>query len=216
MPLPSPRRAAAAGFTLLEMMIVIIIIGILSTYLVVNVPEWQDKARLTACEANMRRAYTYMVSWQSLNDGQWPRDEGQKFWLRMWKDGQFERTESHAKMFFCPAEPYQEWLEQDQDVVEYLNDWDALGPAAISYAGFTTAGDRELRSQLRKNPGHTAILSDSHMSHRNAFVYMTADGDFHRLTRAELESEYGLNMDEDDLTPGPGCEVEILRTVSND
>ena len=75
-----PRRALRAGFTLLEMMVVIIIIGILSTYLVVNVPEWMDKANLSACEINMNNAYRYMVSWQADHDGQWPRDAGQKFW----------------------------------------------------------------------------------------------------------------------------------------
>ncbi|RMH01324.1 MAG: type II secretion system protein [Planctomycetota bacterium] len=213
---PRPRAGLRAGFTLLEMMVVILIIGILSTYLIVNVPEWTDKAKLSACEANMRRAYQYMVSWQADHDGQWPKDEGSRFWLRLWKDGQFERTASHAKMFFCPSEPYQDFDLDDETVIDYLNDWDALTDGAVSYAGFTTGGDRQLRAALRKHPGKTAILADGHFTHRTALVYMTADGVAHRLLRSEVEEQLGIDLDVDDVFPGPGCEIEVLRTVSTD
>jgi prepilin-type N-terminal cleavage/methylation domain-containing protein len=213
-----PRRALQAGFTLLEMMVVIIIIGILSTYLVVNVPEWMDKANLSACEINMNNAYRYMVSWQADHDGQWPRDAGQKFWLRLWKDGQFEHTESHGKMFFCPSQNFLDHVPQDVfagSIVEYLDQWDEMGEGGLSYAGFDSHGDRNIRSQLKKSPGATAIMSDSEWTHRTAMVYMTADGVRHRLLRSELMDEYGLDPDVDMFYPGEGCEVEVLQTVSN-
>ncbi len=213
-----PRRALRAGFTLLEMMVVIIIIGILSTYLVVNVPEWMDKANLSACEINMNNAYRYMVSWQADHKGQWPRDSGQKFWLRLWKDGQFEHTESHAKMFFCPSATYEEHVlpeEYDMDVMEYLGLWDELPEGAISYAGYDSHGDRDLRSQLKRSPGATAIMSDAHWQHRTALVYMTGDGVRHRLLKSELMDEYGIDVDVEDFYPGDGCEVEELQSVSN-
>ncbi|MBC8330230.1 MAG: prepilin-type N-terminal cleavage/methylation domain-containing protein [Planctomycetes bacterium] len=212
------RGAARAGFTLLEMMVVIIIIGILSTYLIVNVPEWMDKANQSACEINMRNAYRYMVSWQMDHEGALPRDSGQKFWLRLWKDDQFEHSESHAKMFFCPNATYQDHVDPEEfpmGVMEYLDLWDELPEGGLSYAGFDAGGDRAVRAQLKNSPAATAIMSDAFWTHRTGMIYMTADGVQHRLLRSELEEEYGINVDEVEFMPGPGCEVEILTTVSS-
>ncbi|MHC4379831.1 MAG: prepilin-type N-terminal cleavage/methylation domain-containing protein [Planctomycetota bacterium] len=211
------------GFTLLEMMIVIMIIGILSTYLVVSAPAWIDKANMTGSEQNMKRIYATLLDYQANNNGSWPREQGQKFFLKPWKDGMVEKVEQQAKMYFSPSEPFDEIAygfdleEDDITIVEWLEDWDAIGPGYTSYAGFTTGGDRTLRGRLRKNPGSTAIVSDAHMIHRSALLYLTADGAHHRLQRVDIEDETGMSFDDgDDIAPGPGCEMEILQTVSND
>ena len=60
------------GFTLLEMMVVIMIIGILSTSLVVMVPEFIDRAQMTASEKNMRDIYAAMLMYQEDHNGSWP------------------------------------------------------------------------------------------------------------------------------------------------
>lgn len=211
------------GFTLLEMMIVIMIIGILSTYLVVSAPAWIDKANMTGSEQNMKRIHATLLDYQMNHNGSWPREQGQKFFLKPWKDGMVEKVDQQAKMYFSPSEPFDEIAygfgieENGISIVEWLDDWDAIGPGYTSYAGFTTGGDRDLRGRLRKNPGSTAIVSDAHMIHRSAILYMTADGAHHRLLRVDIEDETGISFDDgDDITPGPGCEMEILQTVSND
>ncbi len=216
---PRPRT----GFTLLEMMIVIMIIGILSTYLVVSAPNWIDKANMTGSEANMKRIYMTLLDYQANHNGSWPRDQGQRFFLRPWKDGMVEKVEQQAKMYFSPSEPFADILadagmdEGEVTIVEWLDDWDAIGPGYTSYAGFTTGGDRSVRGRLRKNPGSTAIISDAHMIHRTALIYLTADGAPHRYQRADIEEETGLSFDDgDDIQVGPGCEIEVLQTVSND
>ncbi|MGB0952162.1 MAG: prepilin-type N-terminal cleavage/methylation domain-containing protein [Planctomycetota bacterium] len=210
------------GFTLLEMMIVIMIIGILSTFLVVSAPGWIDKANMTGSEANMKRIYATLLEYQSNHSGSWPRETGQRFFLKPWKDGMVEKVEQQAKMYFSPSEPfgdiiYAQGMEEDEiGIVEYLEDWDAIGPGYTSYAGYDHGGDRDMLSRLKKNPGSTAIISDAHMIHRTALLYMTADGAPHRMLRADMEEELGISFDDgDDVEVGPGCGIEILETVSN-
>ena len=218
----SVTAAIRRGFTLLEMMIVIMIIGILSSFLVVMVPEMLDNANMTASEQNMKRIYSGLMLYQSNHNGQWPKDSGQKFFLRPWKDGMFEKTESNAKMFFSPSESFEDVLrfndmeEEDITIVEYLNDWDAIGPGYTSYAGFDAGGDREVFRQLKRNPGSTTIVSDAHMVHRFAMIYMTGDGVSHRMLLADLLDDYGIDIEAgDDVIVGAGCEVEEFQTVSN-
>lgn len=220
--LASKRRAAAA-FTLLEMLVVIMIIGILSTALAVNVPKWVDNAKMTASEKQMSKIYMYLLEWQGLHNGAFPSDTGQRFFLRPWKDGNVERVEQNAKIFFSPAMPFEEcssyvgYEAGEIDIVEYLNAWEDIGPDYTSYAGFNHGGDRNLRARLRSNPGSTAILGDKGMLHRTAWLYMTADGAAQKLLKADIVERTGIPEEElGYIVPGPGSELEELQTISND
>lgn len=212
------RPSGRSGFTLMEMLVVILIIGILSSFLVVNVPQWLDRANMTASESNMRELYQHFISYQEDHNGSYPKDNGCKFLLRLWKDGYLEKTEKNAKRFFSPKMAYDEWVETDvsetTSIVEYLNDWENISQGYLSYAGFDTGGDRDIRRQLSKNPGKTAIISDAMMFHRTAILYLTADGEKHRLMRSDIEDRTGLNLDEEEPVIGPGSELTELTTVS--
>ncbi len=205
----------------MEMMIVVMIIGLLSTYLVVNAPAWMDRARMTASEQNMKRLYTFLLDYQQHHNGSFPRDSGQRFFIRPWKDGMIEKTESQANAFFSPAYPFEDCAADmgydtgEITIVEYLDDWDAIGPGYTSYAGFDAGGDRDMRMRLKRNPGSTAIVSDAQKWHRTAVIYLTGDGATHRLLNTEIEELTGLDLDEETFVVGPGCGVEILETVSN-
>jgi general secretion pathway protein G len=48
-----PRRAAQAGFTLIEMMVVVVIIGVLAALIVPNVLEKLDDAKVTAARTDI-------------------------------------------------------------------------------------------------------------------------------------------------------------------
>ncbi|MCH2112561.1 MAG: type II secretion system GspH family protein, partial [Planctomycetes bacterium] len=76
------KSARNKGFTLLEMMVVIMIIGILSGSLIVLVPEMVDKANMTANEKNMSRIYEFMIAYRMEHNQAWPKDDGQRFFLR--------------------------------------------------------------------------------------------------------------------------------------
>ena len=219
-----PARARRAAFTLLEMMVVIMIIGILSTYLVVSVPGFIDKAQMTASERNMSNIFMHLQAYQGDHNSSWPPNSGQRFFLRPWKDGMIEKTEKEAKIYFSPKWTFEDCMvdqgyeDGDITIVEYLDDWEAIGEAYTSYAGFNTSGDRELRRRLKTHPGSTTIVSDARWIHQSAFIYLTADGTTHRLLKADALDITGMTDDElyELFEPGPGCEVEELQTVTND
>ncbi|GEM_PF-854215 len=217
---PSRSRRSSSAFTLLEMMVVILIIGILSGSFVVMMPEMVDKAKMTANEQNMTRLYQTFLSYQQDHSGSWPRDNGQRFFLRLWKDRVVDRTEKNAKLFFSPAEDVGLYVMDGQTTEDYLDDWDGIGPGSTSYAGFNDFGERAARRKLRSDPGHTTIVSDAMRFHRTAMIYLTADGSTHRLLFPELAEKEGLILDEilmeGAVVAGPDSLAPELRTVSND
>lgn len=51
---PSPSRLAARGFTLIELMVVLVIIGVLAALIVPNVLERADESKVTAAKSDIR------------------------------------------------------------------------------------------------------------------------------------------------------------------
>jgi general secretion pathway protein G len=72
----SPRRRRQEGFTLVELMVVIVIIGLLATIVVINVMPLGDKARVTKAKADIETISTGLESYR-LSMGNYPTtDQG--------------------------------------------------------------------------------------------------------------------------------------------
>lgn len=218
-------RGVRAGFTLLEMMVVIGIIGVLAAFLIPNIQDAMSNASVAAEQGNMREVYNWMAIYKNNNKQSWPTESGQKFLLQLWKKGTCERSEKNAKRFFSAAENYGDHMANrglspdDMDVIDYLSDWDAIGPGYINYAAFDPQGEPTLRRKLKTAPGSVTILANATFSHRNAIVYMTADGEVRSLNIQELLDE-GILTEEDiasGIVPvGMSSPIEELKTVTND
>ena len=62
-------RGLRRGFTLLELIVVITIIGILGTMVVVRVTVWADRARITKIKADVKAIYEAAQMWQVATGG---------------------------------------------------------------------------------------------------------------------------------------------------
>jgi general secretion pathway protein G len=72
----SPPRDQEKGFTLVELMVVIVIIGLLATIVVINVMPLGDKARVTKAKADIETISTGLESYR-LSMGAYPTtDQG--------------------------------------------------------------------------------------------------------------------------------------------
>lgn len=65
----------ARGFTIVELMAVIIILGLLATVVAINVAGRIDKARVTATKASLKMLHNAVVQFK-LDTGYYPTEEG--------------------------------------------------------------------------------------------------------------------------------------------
>ena len=68
-PLRTARAAAQAGFTLVELLLVVAILGILAGVVVVNVGGQTDKARIQATRASISSIATALKTYEMNNSG---------------------------------------------------------------------------------------------------------------------------------------------------
>ncbi|MBL8728836.1 MAG: type II secretion system major pseudopilin GspG [Planctomycetes bacterium] len=66
-PATSPTRPAEAGFTLVEIMVVIVILGLLATLVAKNVIGASDEARLTKAQTDVRQIADGVRSYRAKN-----------------------------------------------------------------------------------------------------------------------------------------------------
>ena len=68
----SRRRAAAGGFTLVELLVVISIIATLAALLIPGVTLVKSKANDLKCSNNLRQVATGIIAWQGSHDDECP------------------------------------------------------------------------------------------------------------------------------------------------
>lgn len=73
---PPPVRAARRGFTLMELMIVIVILGVLSTVVLLNFAGQADKARIGATQQTMNTVVQALELYRVQHNIYPPRDVG--------------------------------------------------------------------------------------------------------------------------------------------
>jgi prepilin-type N-terminal cleavage/methylation domain-containing protein len=76
-------RRRSHGFTLVELLVVIVIIGILSSLLIPAIVHALFRVRVTACASNQRQLYQLGTVYSSSHKGNWPSATGEELWLSL-------------------------------------------------------------------------------------------------------------------------------------
>ena len=91
------------GFTLVELLVVIVIIGILSSLLIPAIIHAMFRARVTACAHNQRQLYQLGTVYSSSHKGNWPSARGDELWLSLRRMVPPLIEGVHAEVLGCPC-----------------------------------------------------------------------------------------------------------------
>jgi prepilin-type N-terminal cleavage/methylation domain-containing protein len=116
----SHRRRATAGFTLVELLVVIVIIGILASLLLPAIGHAIRMAHTAACANNLKQLYSMGTIYASGHKGQWPLETGEELWLKFQKMQPPLLEADLKEIYFCHV------LAQPRD----LGETDYRGPTS--------------------------------------------------------------------------------------
>ena len=71
------------GFTLVELLVVIVIIGILAGLLLPVIAQALFRAKVVSCQNNLSQLYKVATLYSTAHKGQWPSDRGSALWIKL-------------------------------------------------------------------------------------------------------------------------------------
>ncbi len=130
------NQLRSAGFTLIELMVVIAIIGVLAAALLPRVIESQESAYQAADQQNLRWHYDNLLEYKRRYKSA-PRFGGSQFVIAPWVRGCCERTKANFERYFVPGyeDPHSETLMMDIGVDEVWKTIDDVSSIDTHYAG---------------------------------------------------------------------------------
>lgn len=90
------------GFTLVELLVVIVIIGILSSLLLPAIMSGIRTAKATACASNLRQLYQLGTVYATTHKGNWPSSRGEELWTSLRRMVPPLIEADHAGVLACP------------------------------------------------------------------------------------------------------------------
>jgi prepilin-type N-terminal cleavage/methylation domain-containing protein len=169
------------GFTLIEILVVVTIIGVLAGLVVVLIPKSQEKAQIIECTNNQRQICTLLVA---ADDKAWTLS-GPNIALYFVKKGDI--TGSNLKLLFCPGDSQNENLDRAGGEEAYKN----IELKSQEYDNLTSyAGRDQTRADCVVKKGTTSpevMLCDDSEDHHNkkGFVCGFNDGSVKFLDKVD-------------------------------
>lgn len=216
MKIPTRQRRPRAGFTLIEILAVMLIIGILMAFLVPRIPAFFDRANVTACKANMSAIGTGLMEYKGKYK-KLPSESGVGFFAALITDKVWENTEPSALKLTCPAVEHQALIGiADLPEEEWFVDRELIDGSYSAYAG------RNMKEfPFRKFPGSgkEAIVADDNDpegNHATATVVLWADLTVRELELVDLQKSGDLAEEDQFIPVGPESPIESLSKLSLD
>src|SRR5258706_6777483 len=89
------------GFTLVELLVVIVIIGILASLLLPVIAQAIFRTKVLACQNNLQQLYKLGTVYSSSHKGSWPSGKGEDLWLSLRRLVPPLIEAEHAEILHC-------------------------------------------------------------------------------------------------------------------
>lgn len=150
------------GFTLIEILVVVTIIGVLAGLVVVLIPKGKEKANQLDCTNNVKQLCGTLIT---LGGSTLPSHGGVNLMLYLYAKGELKREEDNLKLLFCPGDLNERWKDTGGVAVYEKVDISKEGEYGnlSSYAG--RINDRKCAANLADTAAQAIICDDSEDHH---------------------------------------------------
>jgi prepilin-type N-terminal cleavage/methylation domain-containing protein len=199
------------GFTLIEILVVVTIIGVLAGLVVVLIPKGTEKANQVDCTNNVKNLCHSLLA---LDGQKFPAQGGVNLMLYLFKAGEIEKEEQNLRLLFCPGDLSDSW-ELSGGVDAYTKaDLSKQGEYGnlSSYAGRNQL-DRKCAANRASSSAQALICDDSQDHHLNkGFVvgYSNASVKFREKFK-DWKKDVEL-----EVKVGEGSEIVELQCLNTD
>jgi prepilin-type N-terminal cleavage/methylation domain-containing protein len=189
------------GFTLIEILVVVTIIGVLAGLVVVLIPKGQFEANKTECINNVKQIVGLLVA-----ADKYPEYSGPNLLLYFVNKGEIARDADNLKIFFCPGDTGG-WsgsggIDAYKDLDLSKRDYDKL----TSYAG---RDQTNKQCAVRKGDAASHVLlcdeDEAYHSKKGLVVGLTAGG-----AKWRDKVDFYSKSIETDVAVGEGSEIPEL------
>lgn len=197
------------GFTLIEILVVVTIIGVLAGLVVVLIPKGKEKAAIAECQNNVRGLSGLFAQMKKL-----PTYSGVNLLLVLYKKKDLP-DEGKLQLLFCPGDETGDTFERTGGIQAYKDaDLKKNGEYGnlSSYAAIDQL-DRECAASLSSAKTQAIISDDSEDHHNNkGFVVGYTDGSAKFRDKFD---DYQIAV-ETEVKVGEGSDVPELKCLRTD
>jgi len=219
-PTPSAGKSSRqAGFSFIEILVVMGIISVLVSMVVVLIPNIQEQSRRTKSKDNVRTMITLMIGRRTAKvSGGYPPYNGKNFVLSLVATGQLDRrNKQNLEVLFSPGDQLYTMekvdLDRYKDVKKSALKQDADFHELTSYAGRRNRDPEHLITSDQEKQGTMMICDDDDgaLHHSDGIVTGWTNGSTRFMEWEELDMLAPEDPDHPDPFLGDDSENEYLQ-----